>query len=85
MVTEAWARARPDKKDYVGLVEPCQEDTLPGQLLVARSLSTVSKGRVFVRILNLSPVPVTLHQRCRIGQIFETEFNEGSRTTLVKK
>lgn len=73
VVIEACARVRPDRKDYVGLVEPCQ-DVLPGQLLVARSLSTVSKGRVMVRLLNLSPVPVTLLQRCRIGQIFDVEL-----------
>lgn len=73
MVIEACARVRPDKRDYVGLVEPCP-DVLPGQLLVARSLSTVSKGRVMVRILNLSPVAVILSQRCRIGQLSDVEL-----------
>lgn len=72
-VIEACTRVRPDKKDYVGLIEPC-EDVLPGQLLVARSLSTVSKGKVMVRILNLSPAPVVLSQRCRLGQIFDVDL-----------
>lgn len=44
VVIEACARVRPDRKDYVGLVEPCQDDVLPGQLLVARSLGAVSNG-----------------------------------------
>lgn len=74
VVIEACARVRPDRKDYVGLVEPRQDDVLPGQLLVARSLSAVSNGRVMVRILNLSPVPVTLFQRCRLGQISDVEL-----------
>lgn len=72
VVIEACARPRPDGKSYVGLVEPV-ENRLPGQLLVARSLSTVVDGRVPIRLLNTSSSPVTLFRRCQIGKVFDVE------------
>ncbi|XP_041915854.1 uncharacterized protein LOC121680512 [Alosa sapidissima] len=56
VVLEACARPRPDGKDYVGLVEPIQENGLPGQLLLARSLSTVANGRVMSKVHYLGHV-----------------------------
>ena len=74
MVLEACARPRPDGKAYVGLVEPIEDNGLPGQLLVARSLSSVVNGKVMVRVLNLAPFPVKLFCRCQLGKVFDVEI-----------
>lgn len=74
VVLEACARPRPDGKSYVGLIEPTKENGLPGQLLLARSLSTVANGKVMIRLLNLSPSPVTLFRRCQLGKVFEVDI-----------
>lgn len=60
VVLEAWTSPQPDGKDYVGLVEPAAGTGLPEQLLLARSFSTVAKGRLKVRVVNLAPNSVKL-------------------------
>lgn len=74
VLVEALTRPSPDGRNYVGLVEPLLDHGLPGQLLVARSLCIVAKGKVMVRVLNLSPDSIMLPGQCRLGTISEVEL-----------
>uniref|UniRef100_A0A8C7WZ80 ribonuclease H n=1 Tax=Oryzias sinensis TaxID=183150 RepID=A0A8C7WZ80_9TELE len=64
-----WGRARmgPRGRDYCGLVETLEE---PGALAVARTVATVRRGRIPLRIRNLNSFAVPVGRYQKLGRIY---------------
>lgn len=66
---------------YVGLLKP---QPLPSLTLgVARTLTSVHKGRGIVRFVNLTNKPVSLGAECPLGQFFSITGNKHDEYPLV--
>lgn len=75
--TMLWCRARPGigGQDYQALVEPIPTEEHP-MVRAARSLVTVSNGRVPVRLLNIGDTSVELHKFYPVAQLSQVTFED---------
>lgn len=63
-----WGRTKTgvDGRDYQCLVEPVEV----GEVLIARTLSTVHDGRLLIRVQNLNDSPMYLYRHQKLAKTF---------------
>ncbi len=73
--------ANPFTDMYVGILEPQPPPVVA--LGVARTLTSVQKGRGMVRVVNLTNDQVSLDAGCPLGQLFSVTGNTHDKYALV--
>lgn len=63
------ARVESEHDNFEGLIEGCKKFEQKNNVIVARCVVTSRSGVVPVRVVNVSPNPVTLHRHCSIGSL----------------
>ncbi|KAI8486535.1 hypothetical protein Bbelb_357700 [Branchiostoma belcheri] len=70
MIVYGRARPGPGHKPYQVLVEPPEAGCLPAPIIVARCYAEVRRGRVPIRMANVSKQDIKISQKARLGILY---------------